>query len=111
MLMYSATLGPPCACPPGGGFPGPSARPSGCSTGVEGASIASSTITAPARPTTSSGAPMSSAGFSKKSFIGLPLPACQQVHKREDDDPDDVDEVPVQPYQLDVQAVRLVHLP
>src|SRR6266571_429535 len=104
MFTYSAGVG----CPPTCARPR-TAVPCSSAIGRSGANDAIIAIAAPMRPIASSGMPARIAGSSSQS-ISLLLRR-DQVDKREDHDPDDIDEVPVQPHQLDCQVVAFLDAP
>src|SRR5438034_10987057 len=101
MFTYSAGVGCPPTCA--------RARTAvACSSAIgrAGANDAISAMAAPMTPSTSSGTPARIAGSSSQS-ITLLLRR-DQVHEREDHDPHNIDEVPVQPDELDRQIVAFL---
>src|SRR5438105_6767422 len=96
MFTYSAGVGCPPTC-----ARARTAVPCSSAIGRAGANDAISAMAAPVTPSASSGTPARIAGSSSQS-ITLLLRR-DQVHEREDHDPDNIDEVPVQADQLDRQ--------
>src|SRR5438067_302197 len=101
MFTYSAGVGCPPTC-----ARARTTAPCSSAIGRSGANDAIIAIAAPSSPIASSGMPARIAGSSSQS-ISLLLRR-DQVHEREDHDPHNVDEVPVQPDQLDRQVVAFL---
>src|SRR4051794_16496591 len=103
MFTYSPGVGcPACARPR-------TTVPCSSAIGRSGAKDAIMAIAAPMSPMASSGMPARIAGSSSQS-ITLLLRR-DQIDEREDHDPDDIDEVPVEADKLDGEVIALLDAP